>query len=356
MYTTEFAHIKGITIPFKPANPIIGNCAHADQTVYFVVASGSLEGHFQQMMVKNPSDHMDVLSPEIQINESGCVESIYPSSKESQIFHDGSLIEIRPGCAYAFMPLSEGVLIKYLIPSSLSTSLFNHKIGQINEETVSDQVSFELLKPAKINEPIKHEAPIKIEKKEAPNSGPLPQKYFYREDGTTLLNIGKYSLGFMLSLGLLVSSHHLIWFLVFLALTATSGYWLALEGLFLYRKTYSLGIEEDGLTINNCVYSDLVIPWSEISRFQLEARTFNRYGLESELEIRIITNHAEMFIQYANPVERFWHKSRVQDPTVIPPKISIKQSDVSIDLNLLLTQLEGLRQEALSNPPADITL
>lgn len=372
MHITQFAHMNGTPIRFKPSDPIIGNCAHLDQILYIVVASGTLEGQFQQMLVKNSSGQMEPLSAEIQMADTGTVEMVFPSNVENQLFKTGSLIEIRPGCAYAFRGQSEGLLIEYLMPLGFSSPLLGQHIGLMAEEPFKDQVTFELLKPLKpspieerpASEITKTEAsidsigsPAPISSTAAPTSSPAPmavplppttlsapepltQRYFYRDEGNSILKLLLYGFGLMICMGMFLSASNFFLFSLFLITALFVGYWSVLEGLQLYRKAFILGIEKEGLVINNIIYNNLFIKWDEIDRFQMVTLTHGRYNIEGQLVIEIIPKDPVYFTKWLNPLSREVFKfcaKNVSDS--VPPTIIIKQSDMTIDLNQLLPQL-----------------
>ncbi len=352
MHITQFAHMNGTPINFKPGDPIIGNCAHLEQVLYLVVASGSLEGQFQQMLVKNASGQMEPLSAEIQMADTGNIEMVFPSNKETQIFQRGSLIEVRPGCAYALKAQSEGLLIEYVLPISFSSPLLGQHIGLMADEPFKDLVTFELLKPSiptssattsptsvtsssSVTSPSPVASPCSM-----PSSEPLTQRYFYKEEGAGVLKISLYAFGLLICFSMLLSSSNPLFFILFLCLTLFGGYWTTLECLQLYRKAFTLGIEKDGIIINNVIYSGLFIRWDEIDRFQMSALSHGRYNIEGELVIEVIPKIPINFIKWLNPLSREWFKFISRNGSdVLQPTIVIKQSGVTIDLNQLLPQL-----------------
>lgn len=340
MHITQFAHMNGTPISFKAGDPIIGNCAHLDQLLYIVVASGTLEGQFQQRLVKNASGQMEPLSAEIQMADTGTVEMVFPSNVENQLFKAGSLIEIRPGCAYAFRGQSEGLLIEYLMPLGFSAPLLGQYIGLMAEEPIKDQVTFELLKPSP-TAPASLAAPMAVPTPtilSAPE--PLTQRYFYREEGNSILKLMLYGFGLMICMGMFLSATNPLFFIVFFIAFLYGGYWSILEGLQLYRKAFILGIEKEGLTINNIIYNNLFIKWDEIDRFQMAATTHGRYNIEGQLVIEIIPKDPVYFTKWLNPLSREVVKfCGKHGSDSVPPTIAIKQSDVAIDLNQLLPQL-----------------
>lgn len=368
MHITQFAHMTGTPVNFNIGDPIIGNCAHLEQTLYIVVADGTLEGQFQQRMVKNPVGQMEPLSPEIQMSADGKVETVFSSSLEIQTFQAGSLIEIRPGCAYAFKALAAGLLIEYLVPSSVGKPLFGEGIGGITEQPFKDDISFELLKDSQVKSlnasPIKASSendftevnknlattndqeiaptlpPTQVLTPSAPNPEPLPQRYFYREEGTGIIKVMLYAFGLMFLLGLLSSSHNPLMIFLYLTGILYGGYWLGLEIIQLYKKPFTLGIEEEGLIINNLTFNGLFIKWEDIDRIQMGAISHGRYEVQGELVIEVIPKKPDDYGKYLNPLSRMWFNyCATHDTDYTVPTIMIKQSAVTVDLNELLPQL-----------------
>lgn len=353
MHITQFAHMNGTTVNFKPGDPILGNCAHLEQTLYLVVASGLLEGHFQQRMVQGPGGQMAPLSPEIQLGDDGKVEMVYSSSVETKTFQSGSLIEVRPGCAYALKALTDGILISYLMPTPFTKPLFGETIGAITEAPLKDDIAFELLKasavtvtapqpehPTSASNSAPTENPTQNSNLSPIMPEPLPQRYFYREEGTGMIKVMVYAMGLLFLFGLLFSSHNPLLSILYLAGLLYGGYWLVLEILQLYKKPYTLGVEEEGLSVNNLTYSGLFIQWEDIDRLQMGAIGYGRYETEGELVIEIIPKDPNAYGKYLNPLSRLlFDYCLTHDTDYTMPIIRIKQSAVTVDLNDLLPQL-----------------
>lgn len=363
MHITQFAHVKGTPLKFKMGDPVIGNVAHLDQNLYVAVASGQLEGYFQQRMVKNPMGQMEPLSPEIQMGADGKVEMVFSSPLEIQTFQAGSLIEIRPGCAYAFKALSDGLLIEYLVPNAFTKPLLGEALGVITEAPLKDDIPFEILKdsqvenpnaittaePAKVNNTPETTGgqtmtsvmpPTQVLSSDTPSPEPLPQRYFYKEEGTGVIKVMLYAFGLMFLMGLLSSSHNGLMIMFYLGGLLYGSYWLVLEIIQLYKKPFTLGIEEEGLRINNLTYQGLLIPWEAIDRIQMGAISHGRYEVQGELVIEIIPKEASAYGKYLHPLARTWFNYSVtHNVDYSLPTIMIKQSAVTVDLNVLLPQL-----------------
>lgn len=342
MHITQFAHMNGTPVNFKMGAPIIGNVAHLDQNLYIAVVSGLLEGHFQQRMVKNPMGQMEPLSPEIQMDANGKVDMVFSSPLEVQTFQAGSLIEIRPGCAYAFKALSDGLLIEYLVPSTFTKPLFGEVVGVISESPLKDGIAFELLKTTVLQTVPETQVPIQtpVQTLSPLSPEPLPQRYLYKEEGTGIVKVMLYAFGLMFLLGLLSSSHNGLMIMLYSAGLLYGSYWLILELIQLYKKPFTLGIEEEGLLINNLIYQDLLIHWEAIDRIQMGAISRGRYEVQGELVIEIIPKEPSAYGKYLHPLARTWFNySATHDIDYTLPIIMIKQSAVTVDLNELLPQL-----------------
>lgn len=379
MIQTQYARFKGTPLNFKASDPILGNVSHFSQPLLLSVAAGQIELTLQQMMVHNALGQMEPLSADMQMNADGQVEMVYPSEKITQILEPGNLVEIRPGCAYALNPLTDGILIQYLLPLPYETPLFGTTIGPIELQPIDDSIHFELIKnktvitpqptsidterpttpilPSELDsEPTKNDdvsdaiQPSETDAVEtvakttpvvvASNSN--QQRFFYREPSTAMLRIGMFFTMPFILLIFLANMWSPIIAILWLIGTVLSGYWCALNAIPHFRNEPTLSIETDGLMVNNRTYQNLKLDWSSITQIRLDARTTSYENAELVLIIDVADPKA--CIPNLNILQRKWFKQlQINDPNLPAPAVKLSSSDVDMELNELKAIIDSAR-------------
>lgn len=362
MIQTQYAYLPGKEVRFKATDPIIGNTSHLSQSMLLVVVEGQLEITLQQMMVKNGLGHMEPLSAEVQMSDSGQVEMVYPSERISQIFEAGQLIEIRPGCAYAINPISNGLFIEYVLPLPYETPLFGSDTGLIGKPALEDLISFELVKEkpvtaVNVTEPILEviipevavpevivpdtELPVEQSVVDAPKKFDIPdfQRYYYRDASTAMLRIGLYCFIPFVEFALTVNDFNFFWALALLATLAFCGYKAYLEADQHFRNLPVLSIESDGILISNRTYINLKLNWDQILQVRIDLKHAKLDYAELMLVIEVGDMSACM--PSLNILQKMWFRQlQVNDPSISPPKVTLSQADVGTDLNDLKALLD----------------
>lgn len=351
MIQTQYASFKGTTLNFRASDPILGNVSHFSQPLLIAIASGQIEITLQQMMVKNALGQMEPLSSEMQMNADGQVEMGYPSEKITHVLESGSLVEIRPGCAYALNPLTDGVLIQYLLPHPYETPLFNTTVGQIDTEAIDDRIHFELVKKkVSTTTELPVIQPLEFKKVETiPQATPVTEvpdsnqkRYFYREPSTAMLKIGMFFVIPFIVLAFVANMWTPIVAILWFMLTIFCGYWGVINATPHFRNEPTLSIEPDGLIIHNRTYQNLKLSWDQITRTRLDARTTSYENAELVLIIDVVDLNA--CIPNLNILQRKWLKQlQINDPTALAPIIKLSNTDVDTDLNDLKTLIDSAR-------------
>lgn len=389
MNPTQYTHLAGKVTSFETTDAIIGNCSHIYQSILLVVASGTLEGTFQQMMVPNSLGNLEALSADVQVNANGQVEMLYPSEKIIHRLEAGSIVEVRPGCAYALNPLSKGQLVEYIIPTSQSTKLFGNTIGSVTDSPLDDTVHFELA--SKLSTPI---LPITNEIADCTTISELgagaelasdltpeiplsetetaashietavintpsafhsneniisQQKVFYREASATMIKICKL-LFIPLILAVYVGNiNYLPLNFALFVFIVYCFYKLAIECIYLYKNKSSLSIEPNGLVINNDTYMDLALDWCDI--YSIELDSVSSYANTSQLVLQITVKQPEIYLKQLYPLQRIWFEySLKNNPPISVPAIRLKASDVDTELNQLKMLLDSYVVESNGIP------